>query len=79
MIKTISCPPHVAGRVLIGPSKVRHGYFRIVSEKGGSGRIESFDLVSRTWSEAAGEVTFSEVWSAPPVSAVAWSRIRGDS
>jgi hypothetical protein len=80
MIKTrITCPPHVAGRVLVGPSKVRQGYCRIVSEKDGSGRIESFDLASRTWSAASENVTFSDVWSAPLVPPVAWSRIRDDA
>ncbi len=58
---------HVAGRVLVGPKKLRSCYARIVSLRDGSGRIEKFDLASRTWFEAPESVTFSEVWSAPPV------------
>lgn len=75
MITKISCPPATIGRVIVGPSKLRQGYFRIVSERGGSGRIEKFDLVSGTWSPASAGVTFNDVWSAPVVQAVAWSRI----
>jgi hypothetical protein len=61
---------NVAGRVLVGPKKLRSCYVRIVSLKDGSGRIEKFDLVSRTWFEAPESITFSEVWSAPSVSAL---------
>ncbi len=75
MITRVTCPPAMVGRVIVGPSKVRRNYFRIVSERGGSGRIEKFDLVSGTWSLAPESVTFNEVWSAPVVPAVAWSRI----
>jgi hypothetical protein len=75
MITRVTCPPATVGRVIVGPSKVRRGYFRIVSERGGSGRIEKFDLVSGTWSPAPESVTFHDVWSAPVVPAVAWSRI----
>ena len=57
-----------AGRVLIGPKKIGQGYARIVANRDGSGRIESFDPVSRTWVPASDSVTFSEVWSAPPAS-----------
>jgi hypothetical protein len=75
VVKTrITCPPKYAGRVLLGPCKVRQDYYRLVSEKGGSGRIESYDLASRTWSEAPESITFDEVWRAPRVSAVALSR-----
>ena len=56
---------NVAGRVLVGPKKLRSCYARIVSLKDGSGRIEKFDLASRTWFEAPDSITFSEVWSAP--------------
>jgi hypothetical protein len=66
---------NVAGRVVIGPKKVNGGYARIVAQKDGSGCIESFDLVSRTWSLAPQSVTFSEVWSAPPVSITLWASI----
>ena len=59
---------NVAGRVLVGPKKLRSCYARIISLKDGSGRIEKFDLVSRTWLEAPESITFSEVWSAPLVS-----------
>jgi len=58
---------NVAGRVLVGPKKLRSCYARIVSLKDGSGRIEKFDLASRTWFEAPESITFSEVWSAPTV------------
>lgn len=57
-----------AGRVLIGPKKIGRGYARIVANRDGSGRIESFDLVSRIWVPAPESVTFSEVWSAPSAS-----------
>ena len=56
---------NVAGRVLVGPKKLRSCYARIVSLKDGSGRIEKFDLASKTWFEAPESITFSEVWSAP--------------
>ena len=75
MITKVICPVAMAGRVIVGPSKVRRNYFRIVSERGGSGRIEKFDLVSGTWLAAPESVTFNDVWSAPVVPAVAWSRI----
>lgn len=64
-----------AGRVLIGPKKVRSGYARIVAQKDGSGCIESFDSISRTWSLAPESVTFSEVWSAPAVPDLLWAQI----
>lgn len=64
-----------AGRVVIGPKKVRSGYARIVGQKDGSGCIESFDCASRTWSSAPASVTFSEVWSAPAVPALLWAQI----
>lgn len=65
----------VAGRVVIGPKKVRGGYARIVAQKDGSGCIESFDPASRTWSLAPQSVTFGEVWSAPQVSPSVWAVI----
>lgn len=61
----ISCPPLTPGRVVVGPCKLRQGYYRIVSAKGGSGCIEQFDPRSRAWSAAPESVTFDEVWSAP--------------
>lgn len=56
-----------AGRVLVGPKKLGAGYARIVSERDGSGRIESFNPVSKQWFQAPDSVTFADVWSAPPV------------
>jgi hypothetical protein len=56
-----------AGRVLVGPKKLGAGYARIVSERDGSGRIESFNLVSKKWLQAPDSVTFADVWSAPAV------------
>lgn len=56
------------GRVLVGPKKLQHGYARIVSNRDGSGRIEMFDPVSRTWCPAPESIGFSEVWSAPAAS-----------
>jgi len=53
------------GRVLVGPKKLRGCYARIVADRDGSGRIETFDPVSGTWFPAPESVTFSEVWSAP--------------
>ena len=61
----ISCPPLAPGRVVLGPCKLRQGYYRIVSAKGGSGCIEQFDPRSRAWSPAPETVTFDDVWSAP--------------
>jgi len=58
---------NAVGRVVVGPKKLRSCYARIVSLKDGSGRIEKFDLASRTWFEAPETITFSEVWSAPSV------------
>jgi len=63
-----------AGRVLLGPKKVRAGYARIVALKDGSGCIECFDLVSRTWSLAPQSQTFDEVWRAPAESPEPWAR-----
>jgi len=54
-----------AGRVVIGPKKLRSCYARIVSLHDGSGCIERYDPRSGTWSPAHESITFSEVWSAP--------------
>lgn len=59
-----------AGRVLIGPKKLRSCYARIVSLHDGSGCIESYDPSSGTWSPAHESITFSEVWSAPSAPAL---------
>lgn len=69
----------VAGRVLLGPKKVKGGYARIVAHRDGTGRLESFNLDSRTWLPAPESVTFSEIWSAPPMSAALWASIGGES
>lgn len=64
----------VAGRVLLGPKRVQTGYARIVALKDGSGCIECFDPVSRTWLSAPQSVTFDEVWGAPAASPEPWVR-----
>lgn len=66
---------NIPGRVLIGPKRLQSGYARIVAQKDGSGRIESFNPASRTWLLAPEHVTFSEVWSAPSVPVLLWARI----
>lgn len=63
------------GRVLVGPKKLRTSYVRIVAQRDGSGRIERYDVASSNWSLAPESVTFSEVWNAPSVSAVAWAEL----
>ena len=73
--RTIASSAYIVGRVLIGPRMVRGCYTRVVSQRGGAGCIESFDLASRTWSLAPDSVTFSDVWSAPPVSPTVWALI----
>lgn len=65
----------IAGRVLIGPKKMRVGYARIVSCKDGSGVIESYDSAAGAWVAAAQTVTFDEVWAAPMVPPLIWARI----
>lgn len=55
------------GRVVVGPRMLGDFCARIVSRKDGSGCIERFDPRSRTWLPAPESVTFSEIWSAPPV------------
>jgi hypothetical protein len=67
----------LAGRVLVGPKKLRNSYVRIVSHKDGSGCIEKYDIASGSWSPAPESVTFSDVWSAPSVSAMAWAEFAG--
>jgi hypothetical protein len=69
--------PVVPVRVMLGPKQVDGGYVRIVAQKDGSGLIESFDTASKTWSEAAQEVTFAVVWSAPAIAPELWARIGG--
>jgi len=75
MMTKITNIANAPGRVLIGPKKVHSGYARIVSQRDGSGRIERFDLASRTWFLAPESVTFSEIWSAPSVPTLLWARI----
>jgi hypothetical protein len=62
--------------VLVGPKQIRGGYARIVSQKDGSGCIESYDVASQTWSKAPDSVTFDEVWRGPLISPLAWALIR---
>ena len=62
--------------MLVGPKQLRDGYARIVSQKDGSGIIESYEVASGTWSQAPESVTFDMVWSAPLISPVAWEIIR---
>lgn len=57
----------MAVRVLVGPKKLGKGFARIVAQKDGSGRIESFNLTAGKWLEAPPSITFTEVWSAPAV------------
>ena len=64
---------HVVGRVLVGPKQIVGGYARIVSQKDGSGCIESYDVESQTWAKAAESVTFDEVWTAPLMTPSAWA------
>ena len=66
---------NLPGRVLVGPKKLRNAYVRIVSQRDGSGGIERYDAGSGNWAPAPESVTFSEVWSAPSVSAMAWADI----
>ena len=74
--KTGANSEQIEGRVLVGPKQLRSGYARIVSQKDGSGCIESYDVKSQTWSQAPESVTFDMVWSAPMISPVAWEIIR---
>ena len=67
-----------AGRVLVGPKKLRSCYARIVSQRDGTGRIEKFDIATRTWLQAPDSVTFSEVWGAPLVQSLLWAEIARD-
>jgi hypothetical protein len=64
---------NIAGRVVVGPKKLRDGYARIVSQKDGSGRIEKLDVATGTWLDAHDGVTFSEVWSAPAAPISPWA------
>jgi hypothetical protein len=60
-----------AGKVVIGPRAIGDCYYRIVSLQDRSGRIETFDPHSRSWSAAPESVTFNDVWKAEPVSQLA--------
>jgi hypothetical protein len=68
MSMTLARPIKKAGRVVVGPRQVQKGYARIVACEDGSGRIELYDPATRLWVDASNECTFSELWSAPPVS-----------
>ncbi|MDB5927362.1 MAG: hypothetical protein JWN13_6298 [Betaproteobacteria bacterium] len=76
---SIARPNKTAGRIIVGPRQVEKGYARIVACEDGSGRIELYDLTARSWCDACGECTFSELWSAPsvsePFSSEAWIKV----
>jgi hypothetical protein len=78
---TVARPIKKAGRVVVGPRQVQKGYARIVGCEDGSGRIELYDPATRLWVDASNECTFSELWSAPPVSEAlsndAWLKVVG--
>lgn len=63
---TVRAAREIAGvRVVVGPKILGKGYARIVAQKDGSGRIESFNLLSGKWFPAPDSVTFMDVWCAP--------------
>jgi len=68
-----------AGRVVLGPKKIKGGYARIVSQSDGSGRIETFDPGSRSWQVAEEDVSFATVWAAPVVSALLLEQLTATS
>jgi len=61
----------VAGRIVLGPRKVKGRYARIVSQSDGSGRVETFDAGVQKWRLAPEDVSFSDIWAAPVVSPLA--------
>jgi hypothetical protein len=63
-----------AGKVVIGPRAIGEGFYRIVSLQDRSGRIETYDPQSRSWSAAPETVTFNDVWKATPVSQLEMDR-----
>jgi hypothetical protein len=63
-----------AGKVVIGPRAIGESFYRIVSLQDRSGRIESYDPQSRSWSAAPETVTFNDVWKAVPVSQLEMDR-----
>ena len=65
-MKTIVTPNKSPGRVVVGPRQVQSGYARLIACEDGSGRIELYDPQTRSWSDASGKCTFSELWSGPP-------------
>jgi hypothetical protein len=81
MSMTVARPIKKAGRVVVGPRQVQKGYARIVGCEDGSGRIELYDPATRLWVDASNQCTFSELWSAPPVSEPfsndAWLKVAG--
>jgi hypothetical protein len=62
------------GKVVIGPRAIGDSFYRIVSMQDRSGRIESFDPQSRSWSAAPETVTFNDVWKGEPVSQFAMDK-----
>ena len=63
-----------AGKVVIGPRAIGESFYRIVSLQDRSGRIETYDPQSRSWSAAPETVTFNDVWKASPVSQLEMDR-----
>lgn len=55
----------VPGKVLIGPKIIDGNYYRIVSQRDRSGRIEVFDRTLRGWTAAPEDIAFIDVWRAP--------------
>src|SRR5688500_4090185 len=62
------------GKVVIGPRAIGDSFYRIVSLHDRSGRIETYDPQSRSWSAAPETVTFNDVWKASPVSQLEMDR-----
>ena len=62
------------GKVVIGPRAIGESFYRIVSLQDRSGRIETYDPQSRSWSAAPETVTFNDVWKAVPISQLEMDR-----
>ena len=62
---TIARPDKTVGRIVLGPRLLGADYVRIVSRADGSGRIQLYDKVTSSWTDAPERCTFSAVWSAP--------------
>lgn len=73
----------VPGKVVVGPRAIGRDYYRIVSQRDRSGRIEVFDRASRSWNPAPEDIAFIDVWRAPEAVQLfvdlAWARsLEGD-